>query len=119
MQQVSLASLLPASFLSLPAPPAYSPAGFPSVPSGDLALEAALPSGQGHDGAMAVDRISRFGWFWGAGERRGPDGKVLPSSLSPLCRKGLSKNAMRASPSSLAKVGLKDMQDGGKLGSLA
>lgn len=40
-------SSLPVSFLPLPTPPAYSLAGFPSVPCGYLALEVALPAGRG------------------------------------------------------------------------
>lgn len=41
---------------------------------------------------------------------------IIPSTL---CRRGLSENVMRASPSSWAKVGLKNLQDGAKSSSLA
>lgn len=82
-------------------------------------LVGGFASGQGHDGAMAVDKVSAFGWFWGEGGRRGPDGQVLPSSLATLCGRGLSKNTTRASPGSWAEVGLKNVQDRGKLGRLA
>lgn len=118
MQWASLTSLLPVSFLSLPTPPAYSLAGFPSVPCGYLALEVALPARRGVMGL----------WPWtgslvlvGLGEQgRGEDQRegiaFIPSTL---CRRGLSKNIMRASPSSWAKVGPKNLQGGGKSGSLA
>lgn len=57
--------------------------------------------------------------FGEAGERRGPDGKVLPSSLASLHRRGLSENMTRASPSSWAKAELKNLRDRGKSHSLA
>lgn len=57
--------------------------------------------------------------FGEAGERRGPGRKVLPSSLASLHRRGLSENMTRASPSSWAKAGLKNLQDRGKSCSLA
>lgn len=54
-----------------------------------------------------MDKVSDFAWVWGAGERRGPDGKVLPSFLA-LCAEGTVRKRYESIPKLLGQGGTQE-----------